>query len=109
MSRVGFKLMWGKEEKLVQDVFIDRSICGKVAMTFTFNDNTIKKILIGDEEKADLFLGEMVQIHNEILRKAWESTDKMETLNLVISILSLMAQTAMAVSLVMIAMGLYGK
>lgn len=55
MSRVGFKLTWGKEEKLVQDVFIDRSVCGKVAMTFTFNDNTIKKILIGDEEKADLF------------------------------------------------------
>ena len=33
------------------------------------------------EEKADLFLGEMVQVHNEILRKAWESTDKMETLS----------------------------
>lgn len=50
-----FKMIVGSQEKLVQDVFVDRSMCGKAAMTFTFNDNTMKKILISDEEKADLF------------------------------------------------------
>ena len=50
-----FKMIVDNHPKLVQDVFIDRSVCGKVAVTFTFNDNTIKKILTSDEVKADLF------------------------------------------------------
>jgi len=50
-----FKMLVGNQEKLVQDVFIDRSVCGKAAMTFTFNDNTIRRILISDEEKVDMF------------------------------------------------------
>ena len=55
MIGAGFKLIHGKEEKLVQDVCIDKRHYGQCYLTFLFQDNSLKKITIDEVEKFELF------------------------------------------------------
>ena len=50
-----FKLIQGKEEKLVQDVCIEKKNYGRCYLTFLFQDNSLQKITIDEVDKFELF------------------------------------------------------
>ena len=72
----GFKLIDGKEERLVQDVCIEKRQYGRCHLTFLFRDNSLKKIAIDEADKFELFCkhlnkGEIESCHMFSLDVCW--------------------------------------